>query len=155
MRINAGHGLGGIVVATLLILGCADEPPRPASGDASTPRAGPAAQPATAAEQDPPAGPQEATFVDGRTVRVGERYHISGCENGELVLMAPNVWRTAQQTGIVFQLSGTSRSDECSGAVVEILDLQQVQGRWMTNIRSVVNGREGWISELFIGKSAE
>lgn len=136
-------------VALVILAGCENPAPR------ETPEATPVRESSEAPTTREPVR-LTATLPDGRQVRREERYHISGCERGELVIMNPNIWASADRSGgVAFQLSGTSRTDTCAGAVVEILDFREASGQTMFNIRSVVNGREGWISELFIGKAGE
>ena len=82
--------------------------------------------------------------------------HLSGCEDdGELVLTTIRIWETAERSGLrsVGRLSGTGEAGRCQGAIVKILGIDSVAGapRTMFMIESVVNGLQGWVSELTIG----
>lgn len=86
------------------------------------------------------------------------RHQLSGCNDaGEIEVPAIRV--RAEPGGIsatnrlVGELSGTSRSDSCAGAIVTLVESVQREGRTFYQVASVVNEMEGWVSELFIGPS--
>ncbi len=96
--------------------------------------------------------------VQQRAVRVGDRFHITGCENGDLLLPLVNIW--SQPPGSpgarpIATLSGQGRPDgagRCQGAIVAALEVRTTGGRTHIKIESVVNGTIGWITDSFVGK---
>lgn len=89
-------------------------------------------------------------------VKVGDRFHITGCENGELLVPVVNMWSKPNNAAdIIGILSGDGREDKglkCQGAIVELLEITKVNGRNFLKIKSVVNLKEGWITDSFVGK---
>ena len=91
-------------------------------------------------------------------IDIGKKYHITGCENGQLMVPVVNMWSKpggiAAGARVVGKLSGDGRADQglqCQGAVVEILD---IQGHFI-QIQSVVNGNVGWVTKPFIGRRSK
>lgn len=91
---------------------------------------------------------------NAKTIEVGKKYHITGCENGTLYVPIVNMWSKpcpppcSRVTG---RLSGDGREDKglkCQGAIIEVL---QTYGNWI-KVKSVVNNSEGWIQNEFIGR---
>ena len=77
---------------------------------------------------------------------------ITGCENGSLEVPSVNVWRDRDRVGsrVVAQLPGTSSSNRCRGARVEIID--EGPGR-MGQLRYRVRtaqGVTGWVTHFFV-----
>lgn len=88
-------------------------------------------------------------------VEIGDRVHITGCENGELTVPTPNIWDSPQQRRVIGRVSGDGRTDQglrCQGSVVIIVAAQEANGRMMYQIETIVGDQSGWISELFIGR---
>ena len=76
---------------------------------------------------------------------------ITGCENGELALETVNIWSTPNKGRVLGSLSGTSRSNLCRGARVEIIGTATDRvGNRQYHIRSTVNGLTGWVTYWFI-----
>ncbi len=88
---------------------------------------------------------------------IGSSYHITGCENGTLLVPIVHMWEKANRPcHVVGKLSGTSQSDKCHGAIVNILDKKvDNNGRLRYKIKSIVNGNVGWVSYFFVGKKVE
>lgn len=90
-----------------------------------------------------------------RTPRVGERIHITGCENGELMLSVINMWDSPDMRGIVGKLASAGRVDQglrCQGAVVIVHEIRSARGRIFIRIQTVVRGAFGWVTDSFIGR---
>jgi len=84
--------------------------------------------------------------------RIGRRVHITGCENGELVVPVVNLWDSPARTRVVGKLSGDGRADQglrCQGAVVIIRDVRDT----LYQVESVVGDQIGWVTEPFIGRT--
>ncbi len=87
--------------------------------------------------------------------QVGDRVHITGCENGELVLPVVNLWDSPSMTRILGQVSGDGRADQglkCQGAVVIVREVRQARGRTFVRVETVVESQIGWVTSLFIGR---
>lgn len=91
--------------------------------------------------------------------KVGDLFHITGCENGELLVPVVNLWSKpgGAITGakIVGKLSGDGRKDQdlkCQGSVVRVLKFKKDSGRTFLKVYSVVNSKVGWITDSFIGR---
>ena len=129
-----------------------DSAPRPAPRPAVAPAtadpvpAGPAVAPATA---DPvPAGPD-----------VRPRFHITGCEDGELMVRSVNLWSVPGGLAAGATVTGTMGGDgleeqglKCQGAVVVEEERSTVDGRVNIRVTSVVNGATGWVTDSFVGR---
>ena len=93
-----------------------------------------------------------------RALEVGDRFHITGCENGELLLRVVNMWSQptiAMGGRIIGQLSGDGRPDgvgRCQGSVVAALEIRVVGDRTHIKIETIVGGTIGWITDSFVGK---
>ena len=83
----------------------------------------------------------------------GELRQVTGCENGELVLPILNLFAGPPPARVMGKLSGTSRTDRCHGAFVNVLATQP-GGRWV-QVETVVRGDVGWISRLLIGRRVD
>ena len=86
---------------------------------------------------------------------VGDMYHVTGCRDGEMVVVTPALWASPERLRVVGRLAGggpASQGMECQGAVVRVLS--RSAGRNDTEvfeIRSIMNRRRGWISTEHIG----
>ena len=72
--------------------------------------------------------------VSALEIKPGDLFHITGCENGELVVPIVNMWSEPGGIGagakVVGKLSGDGRADqglECQGAMVELLEKTKYQ----------------------------
>ncbi len=86
--------------------------------------------------------------------KVGDRVHITGCENGVLQLSLVNVWDSPQGR-IVGQLSGDGRADhglECAGSVVILRERRVVRDRVFFRIDAIIGSTHGWLTDSFIGR---
>ena len=84
--------------------------------------------------------------------RIGRRVHITGCENGQLVVPVVNLWDSPARTSVIGKLSGDGRADQglsCQGAVVIIRDVRDD----VYQVESVVGDQIGWVTEPFIGRT--
>lgn len=86
--------------------------------------------------------------------------HITGCENGELMVPVVRLWSKpgglAEGARPVGQLSGDGREDrglKCQGAVVFIRDSRVVSGRQFYKVETVVGSQTGWLTDSFIGRT--
>lgn len=89
----------------------------------------------------------------------GEKFRISGCENGKLLTPLVNLWdkpgNLYDSAKIIGQLSGDGRKElglECQGSVVKLIEKQKINGRTFLYVESIINGKKGWITDSFIGK---
>ena len=88
-------------------------------------------------------------------IQLGANYHITGCENGELLVPIVHMWEKAGHSHIVGMLSATSNSDKCQGSIVKVLDAKVANGRLRYKVKSLVNRKVvGWVSHFFIGEKA-
>lgn len=90
-----------------------------------------------------------------RTPRVGERFHVTGCENGELLLSVINMWDSPDMRGVVGKLASAGRVDRglrCQGSVVIAREVRNVRGRVFVRIQTVVRGDFGWFTDSFVGR---
>lgn len=97
--------------------------------------------------------------ADEIKLKKGDRFHITGCENGRLYVPIVNQWDRpgglvagARVTG---RLAGDGRLDQnlkCQGAIVELLDTTELDGKVYLKVQSVVNGKVGWITDSFVGR---
>jgi len=87
---------------------------------------------------------------------VGSMYHVTGCEDGELTMPTPVVWRGADRMRVAGRLTGRGREEDglrCQGAVVRVLSVtSHPSGETMVEVRSITNGLRGWIDPRFIGQ---
>lgn len=93
--------------------------------------------------------------VEARDIKQGDLFHITGCENGELMVPVVNLWNGPERTQVVGRLSGNGRADKglkCQGAVVKALETTHASGRTFIKIKSVVGSQIGWITDLFVGR---
>ena len=93
--------------------------------------------------------------VAQRTPTVAERTHITGCEDGDLLVPVVNMWDSPDMRRIVGRLSGDGRADQglsCQGAVVIAHEIRMVRGRVFIRIQTVVTGDFGWVTDSFIGR---
>ena len=95
-------------------------------------------------------------------IMVGDLFHVTGCENGELVVPVINMWSKPGGIGagarVVGKLSGDGRGDQkskCQGAIVELLEITNVNGRVFLKVKPVVNSESGWITDSFVGKNVK
>ena len=86
---------------------------------------------------------------------VGGMYHVTGCRDGEMVVVTPALWASPERLRVVGRLAGggpASQGMECQGAVVRVLS--RSVGRDDTEIfeiRSIMNSRRGWLPTEHIG----
>lgn len=91
-------------------------------------------------------------------LEVGDRFHIAGCENGELQAPVVHIWSQptiAMGGRIIGRMSGGRLGGgvgQCLGSVVITLDIRIIGERTHIKIESVVNGTIGWITDSFVGK---
>ena len=103
----------------------------------------------------PPLG---LSSLGAQDLEIGDRFHVDGCENGELVIPVVHLWSQptiAMGGRPIATLSGQGRADgvgRCQGAVVAALDVRTIAGRTHIKVESVVNGTIGWITDSFVGK---
>jgi len=97
--------------------------------------------------------------VEARQVQPSELFHITGCENGELVVPVVKMWSKPggiiAGARVVGKMSGDGRKDQglkCQGTVVRVLEIKSIEGRTFLRIRTVVNSKTGWISDSFVGR---
>lgn len=94
--------------------------------------------------------------IAGRLMRLGDAFHVTGCENGRLELPTVNLWASPDFTRVIGRLSGDGRADQglsCQGAVVALRDVAERNGRQVLQVQSVVNGTTGWFTDSFVGRS--
>lgn len=100
--------------------------------------------------------------TQGRLPKVGERFHVTGCERGKLVVPVVRLW--SQPGGLaagarpVGQVSGEGRADqglECQGSVVIAREVRTVGGRTFVKVETVVGSQVGWITDSFVGRRFE
>ncbi len=101
--------------------------------------------------------PLALSSLEAQSLAVGDRFHVTGCESGELLLPLVNIWsQPTIATGgrPIATLSGQGRADgvgRCQGAVVATLEIRNIGGRAHVKIESIVNGTIGWITDTFVG----
>ncbi len=91
-------------------------------------------------------------------VKVGDRFHVTGCEHGELMVPVINMWDKPRGTKVIGKLFGDGREDEglkCQGSIVELLEIKKVDGRTFLKIKAVVNSEIGWITDSFVGRKVK
>ena len=85
---------------------------------------------------------------------IGDLFHITGCEDGQLLVPVVNLWDKPgglfDGAKVVGQLSGDGK--KCQGAVVRLLEINEVEGRMFLKVQSIVNSNIGWITNSFVGK---
>jgi hypothetical protein len=93
------------------------------------------------------------------TPKAGDIFHVTGCENGELVVPIVYLWSkpggAANGARVVGQLSGDGRRDKglrCQGSVVGVVQIMRMSGRTFIKVYSVVNSKVGWITDSFVGR---
>jgi hypothetical protein len=79
---------------------------------------------------------------------IGTRRHITGCENGKVVVPVVNLWNSPSRTRVVGTLSGEGGPDGCQGAVVVI---RAVRGNFY-EVEAVAGRQAGWVTEPFVGR---
>ena len=92
------------------------------------------------------------TSADAWEPTVGDLFHVTGCENGTLLVPVVNMWNKpgglAAGAKVIGKLSGDGRKDlglQCQGSIVKVLKVKRVSGRTFLKIKSVVNSKIGWI----------
>jgi hypothetical protein len=65
----------------------------------------------------------------------GDLFHITGCENGELLMPTVNIWDkpggSVERAKVIGKLSGDGREDrglKCQGSVVRAIDIVTIRG---------------------------
>lgn len=90
--------------------------------------------------------------------KAGDRFHIAGCENGELLVPVVNLWSQPTFTPrarVIGQMSGGrigATVDRCLGSVVAALEIRVIDDRTHIKIKTIVGGTTGWITDSFVGK---
>ena len=91
-------------------------------------------------------------------LEVGEKFHITGCENGELMVPVVNLWSKPggiiNGAKVIGKLSGDGRPElglKCQGSIVELLEIKQVDGKTYLKIKTIYSD-VGWVTDLFLGK---
>ena len=99
------------------------------------------------------------TSADAWEPTVGDLFHVTGCENGTLLVPVVNMWNKpgglAAGAKVIGKLSGDGRKDlglQCQGSIVKVLKVKRVSGRTFLKIKSVVNSKIGWITDSFVGR---
>jgi hypothetical protein len=82
---------------------------------------------------------------------LGTRRHITGCENGKLVVPVVNLWDSPSRSRVIGKVSGEGGPDGCQGAVVVI---RGVRGG-LYEVEAVEGRQAGWVTEPFIGRLAD
>jgi len=100
--------------------------------------------------------------VSALDIKVDDRFHVTGCENGELMVPVVNMWDkpggAIKGAKVVGKLSGDGREDQglkCQGAIVVLLEIKNVDGRVFLKVKSVVNSKVGWITDSFVGRKTK
>ncbi len=100
-------------------------------------------------------------IISRAATEIGDKIHITGCENGVLQIPVVNMWSKPggilAGAKVVGQLSGDGRADQglkCQGAVVIIKDKQVVSGRTHYRVETIY-GKVGWVTDSFIGRKAK
>jgi len=94
--------------------------------------------------------------VAGRLIRIGDAFHVTGCENGRLELSVVNLWESSDFRRVIGRLSGDGRADQglsCQGAVVTLRNVVERDRRQILQVQSVVNGTVGWFTDSFVGRA--
>ena len=100
-----------------------------------------------------------SVLLSAPKLKTGDRFHITGCENDELMVGVVNLWSKpggiAVGANVVGQLSGDGRADQglkCQGTVVIAKEIQNVKGRVFIKVETIIGSQEGWITDSFIGR---
>ena len=95
-------------------------------------------------------------------IKAGDRFHVTGCENGVLMVPVVNMWDkpggAIKGAKVIGKLSGEGREDQglkCQGAIVELLEIKNFDGRVFLKVKSVVNFKVGWITDSFVGRKTK
>lgn len=98
--------------------------------------------------------------VEAKEIKPGALFHITGCENGELMVPVVNIWSKPgglmEGATVIGKLSGDGRKEQglrCQGAVVKALETKSIGGRTYIRIKTVVGSTSGWITDSFVGRS--
>ena len=82
-------------------------------------------------------------------VDIGSTYHITGCENGELIVPIVHLWSKPggiiNGARVIGKLSGDGRADQglkCQGSIVKILDMKIVEDRVFYKIKTLEKHHE-------------
>ena len=82
--------------------------------------------------------------------QIGDRVHLTGCENGELLLVQIILWDTPQLSIPVGILRGTGPDDPCVGELVIIKDIVTLDEVPRYKVEAVEGGATGWVTDSFI-----
>ena len=100
-----------------------------------------------------------AVLLSAPKLQTGDRFHITGCENGELMSGVVNLWSKpggiVAGAKVVGKLSGDGRVDQglkCQGSVVVTKEIQNVKGQEFIKVETIIGSQEGWITDSFSGK---
>ncbi len=103
----------------------------------------------------PPLG---LSSLGAQDLEIGDRFHVDGCENGELVIPVVHLWSQptiAMGGRPIATLSGQGRADgvgRCQGSIVAALEIRVIGDRTHVRIETIVGGTIGWITDSFVGK---
>jgi hypothetical protein len=99
------------------------------------------------------------SIMGATLINVDDRIHVTGCENGELVVPIVNLWSkpggVRAGATVVGKVSGDGRADQglrCQGSVVIVREQQTVSGRDFVKVETVVGDQVGWITDSFVGR---
>ncbi len=91
-------------------------------------------------------------------VEIGDRFHVTGCKDGELLVPIVNLWSEPDGGIVIGKLSGHGRADQglkCQGSVVKLLEIKIVNNKVYLKIIAIVNPTIGWITDSFVGRKNE
>jgi len=129
---------------------------------ASKPRAGHPGGPALVREPSRPVPAPHPTGLKtlrGENLSVGDLFHITGCDEGDLILPTVGLWDRPggldSGAEVIERLPGDGEADEgfrCRGALVRLVDVSVLHGLTYVKVRSVVNSTEGWVTKPYVGE---
>lgn len=104
----------------------------------------------------------QVSSAEASDVAVGDKFHVTGCENGELMVPVVNMWSKpggiASGAKVIGKLSGDGRSDQglkCQGSVVKVVEVKKIGGRTFLKVQSVVNSKTGWVTDSYVGRKVK
>lgn len=99
-----------------------------------------------------------AAFAGADDLVVGDWFHVTGCENGELMVKEVFVWSLPAVTPgakVVATLSGGGKAGKCQGDVVKLVSKKMVGRRLFLRVHSPEKDRIGYIGAGFAGVKAK
>jgi len=102
----------------------------------------------------PPLLAAEAPAVRG--VKVGERFHVSGCDGDTLVNREVSLWSkpgASIDTGatVVTRVKGGEVAGKCAGDVVTLREIQSVGEVEYARVETA-GKKTGWVTARYVGK---